>query len=88
MVGDDSALVAEVHVSRVESEVADLVFRAREAAGLTQAQLAAKIGTTQSVVSRLEDADYRGHSLPMLKRIADALGMRLEIRFGSARGGK
>ncbi|MGC8643766.1 MAG: hypothetical protein ACP5XB_28230, partial [Isosphaeraceae bacterium] len=39
------------------------------------------IGTTPSVINRLEDADYSGHSLPMLRRIAAALGRRLEIRF-------
>jgi hypothetical protein len=39
------------------------------------------IGTTESVISRLEDADYTGHSLSMLRRIADALGKRVEIRF-------
>jgi hypothetical protein len=34
------------------------------------------------VISRLEDADYEGHSLPMLRRIAAALGKRVEVRFG------
>ena len=37
--------------------------------------------TTQSVISRLEDADYEGHSLAMLNRIAAALERRVEIRF-------
>ena len=53
----------------------------RNKAGLTQAQLAKLIGTKQPVISQLEDADYGGHSLSMLKRIADALGKRIEIRF-------
>jgi hypothetical protein len=39
------------------------------------------IGTTASVISRLEDADYEGHSLAMLRRIAAALDKRVEIRF-------
>jgi hypothetical protein len=39
------------------------------------------IGTTASVISRLEDADYEGHSLAMLRRIAAALNKRVEIRF-------
>jgi hypothetical protein len=39
------------------------------------------VGTTQSVISRLEDADYEGHSLPMLQRIAAALHKRLDVRF-------
>ena len=41
----------------------------RQAAGLTQAELADIVGTTHSVISRLEDADYDGHSLKMLQRI-------------------
>ena len=39
------------------------------------------IGTHQPVVARLEDADYDGHSLAMLKRIAGALNKRLQVRF-------
>lgn len=61
--------------------VAQLVYDARIAAGLTQKQLAERVGTTQSVISQLEDADYEGHSLSMLRRIADALGQRVAIRF-------
>jgi transcriptional regulator with XRE-family HTH domain len=60
------------------------VMAARTAAGLTQRQLADLIGTKQSVIARLEDADDAGHSLSMLKRIADALGKRMEIRFAPA----
>jgi transcriptional regulator with XRE-family HTH domain len=47
---------------------------------LTQAQLAKRVGTTQSVISRLEDADYDDHSLAMLGRIARAVGCVVEIR--------
>ena len=48
-------------------------------AGLSQKELAALIGTTQSVVSRLEDSDYGGRSLTMLERIARALGKKLTV---------
>jgi hypothetical protein len=41
------------------------------------------IGTTQSVISRLEDADYRGHSLRMLARIAAALNQRLTVSMAA-----
>jgi ribosome-binding protein aMBF1 (putative translation factor) len=61
--------------------VAQLIYDARTRAGLTQSQLAEKIGTTQSVISQLEDADYEGHSLTMLRRVADALGSHVEIRL-------
>jgi transcriptional regulator with XRE-family HTH domain len=50
-------------------------------AGLTQKELATLVGTTASVICRLEDADYEGHSLAMLRRIAAALDRRVEIRF-------
>jgi transcriptional regulator with XRE-family HTH domain len=58
-----------------------MILKAREAAQLTQAQVARLVGTTQSVISRLEDADYEGHSLTMLQRIAEALDRRLEVRL-------
>jgi hypothetical protein len=43
--------------------------------------LAKLIGTTASVICRLEDADYGGHSLAMLRRIGAALHQRVEVRF-------
>jgi len=61
--------------------VAQMIYDARTTAGLTQQQLADAVGTTQSVISQLEDADYQGHSLTMLRRIAKALHRKLEIRF-------
>jgi ribosome-binding protein aMBF1 (putative translation factor) len=56
-----------------------LVREMREQAGLTQAQLASDAGTTQSVIARLEDAEYTGHSLAMLQRIAAACGVALKL---------
>jgi transcriptional regulator with XRE-family HTH domain len=60
-------------------DLALLVREMREDAGLTQLDLARKIGTTQSVIARLEDAEYAGHSLSMLERIAGACGMNLKL---------
>ena len=40
--------------------------------------------TTQSVISRLEDADYDGHSLSMLNRIAKALNRQVQIQMRPA----
>lgn len=62
-------------------EVAEMLFAAREAAGLTQKQLAELTGTTPEVISQLEDADYEGDCLSMLHRIAKALHSRVEIRI-------
>jgi ribosome-binding protein aMBF1 (putative translation factor) len=67
--------------ARINAAVAQLIYATRTKSGLSQADLAEKLGTKQSVISRLEDADYEGHSLGMLQRIATALGQSLEIRF-------
>ena len=66
---------------RANEEIARKIYELRTAAGLTQGQLAKLIGTTASVICRLEDADYEGHSLAMLRRIGAALHQRVEIRF-------
>ena len=67
--------------ARANEEIARKIRELRETADLTQTQLAKLIGTTASVICRLEDADYEGHSLAMLRRIAGALNQRVEIRF-------
>jgi ribosome-binding protein aMBF1 (putative translation factor) len=66
---------------RANAEIARKIYDLRTAAGLSQRALAHLIGTTASVICRLEDADYEGHSLAMLQRIAAALDKRVEIRF-------
>lgn len=81
MIGDDAPLRAMVDDARVNAEVAQLVYDARTRAGLTQKQLAQRIGTQQPVIAKLENADYQGHSLTMLRKVAAALGQRLELRF-------
>lgn len=67
--------------ARANEEIARKIFTLRTKAGLTQTQLGKLVGTTASVICRLEDADYEGHSLAMLRRIAAALHQRVEIRF-------
>jgi DNA-binding XRE family transcriptional regulator len=67
--------------ARANEEIARKIHDLRTAAGLTQTQLAKLVGTTASVICRLEDADYEGHSLAMLRRIGAALHQRVEIRF-------
>jgi ribosome-binding protein aMBF1 (putative translation factor) len=62
-----------------DAEIASKIYELRQQAGLSQKQLAELIGTKQPVISRLEEADYRGHSLEMLRRIATALQCRLEV---------
>ncbi len=81
MIGENAELRHQADEALVNAEVAQLIYEARTKSKLTQKQLAELVGTTQSVIARLEDADYEGHSLSMLQRIASALNQRLEIRF-------
>jgi len=67
--------------ARANDSVARKLTALRLQAGLTQRQLAKLVGTTASAICRLEDAEYEGHSLAMLRRIAAALKQRVEIRF-------
>jgi ribosome-binding protein aMBF1 (putative translation factor) len=81
MMRHDPKMVRLVEEARTNAKVAQLIYDARTEAGLTQAQLAELVGTTQSVIARLEDADYEGRSLTMLNRIASVLARRVEVRF-------
>jgi ribosome-binding protein aMBF1 (putative translation factor) len=78
--------LAALEEERANADVARQIYELRTQAGLTQAQVAKLIGTTPSVISRLEAADYEGHSLSMLRRIAAALQRRVEIRFVPLKG--
>jgi len=76
-----AARLKSLEEARANEEIARKIHELRTAASLTQTQLARLIDTTASVICRLEDADYEGHSLAMLRRIAGALNQRVEIRF-------
>ncbi len=78
-VGDDPERQAMLDEEIVNVEAAQLVYDLRRKAGLSQRELAKKVGTTASVICRMEQADYES-SLPMLRRIAGALNRRLELR--------
>lgn len=73
--------LAALEEARANDNVARKITALRLRAGLTQRQLAKLVGTTASAICRLESADYEGHSLAMLQRIAEALDQRVEIRF-------
>ena len=79
--GKDPEMQALIAEEAENLRIAKNIYKLRTKAGLSQAELATRIGTTQSVISRLEDADYEGHSLPMLQRVAAALDKRIEIRW-------
>ena len=77
--------IADLEKARLSAEVARKIYELRTKAGLTQKQLAVLVGTSHSVISRLESDDYTRHSLDMLHRIAAALNKRVELRFLPAR---
>ena len=81
LLGNDPELLRQVEEHKAALEIAGQIYDLRTAAGLSQKELAGLVGTSQSAISRLEDADYEGHSLQMLRRIASALGRRVEVRF-------
>lgn len=72
---------AALEDARLNAVIARDIYSLRTKAGLTQKQLADLVRTSHSVISRLEDADYDGHSLKMLQRISIALHHRLQLRF-------
>ncbi|HTX21858.1 MAG TPA: helix-turn-helix transcriptional regulator [Candidatus Aquilonibacter sp.] len=51
----------------------------REKAGLSQKDLARKLHTSQQQISRLESPSYEGHSLSMLRRVAEVLGVAVRV---------
>jgi transcriptional regulator with XRE-family HTH domain len=84
-IGDDKGLRRAIAASAAHNAAAQLVHDARTSLGWTQAELARRVGTRQSVISRIEDADYHGHSLGLLQRIAFEMGLEVDIRFRKSR---
>src|SRR5271156_6662482 len=81
LTGNSPEMVDLLEQERANLDIARKIYDLRTKAKLSQGELAKKVGTTQSVISRLEDADYEGHSLAMLRRSAAALEKRVQIRF-------
>lgn len=70
-----------IGIERVQADLACAMYDARKARGWTQKELARRAGTTQSVVSRIEAADYEGRTINHVVRLVYAMGLRLEIRL-------
>lgn len=81
MFGHEADWQPLVERARANQDVAHALYDLRTAHGLTQQQLAERVGTKQAVIARLEDADYEGHSLRMLARIAAVLEQRVKVEF-------
>lgn len=73
--------VSALQKEYLNARLARAIYDLRTGAGLTQKQLADLVGTHASAISRLENADYGGHSLQMLQKIAAVFSGRIEIRF-------
>ena len=82
---NDLEMMEMLEIQRIKGDIAQRVYALREAARLTQEQLAEKVGTTAAVIDDLEMTDYDEHQLGdavlMLKRVAKAVGKQIEIQF-------
>ena len=81
MTSEDPEMEELINESSFNAELAQLIYRVRTQAGLTQQQLADRIGIKQSVIAELEDAEYEGHSLLIMQKIARVLNQRLEVHL-------
>lgn len=73
--------IALIEQELQNSRIAQAIYDMRTAAELTQRELAELVGTTHSAISRLEDSDYDGHSLSMLRKIAEVFRARVQIHI-------
>ena len=76
----NTKIKAEYDKLQPEFAMIQAVIDARVKKGVTQKELAEKIGTKQSVISRLESG-RANPSVAFLKKLAQALNSHLEIRF-------
>jgi ribosome-binding protein aMBF1 (putative translation factor) len=81
LIRDDADMRQMLAEASLNAEVGQLIYDARNKAGLTQQKLAELIGETNSVIEDLEEADYEGNSLIMLHKIAIALNQKLTLNL-------
>jgi len=79
----DPEVRKEYDTMKAEFQLAEEIIKARAKAKMTQAELARRIGTKSTAISRLESPNYGKASISMLKKVARALGCELEIRLVS-----
>lgn len=79
LIGDDAQMREMLAEASLNAEVGQLIYDARQKANLTQQQLAELVGTTETLIDDLEEADYEGNSLIMLYKIAIALNQKLSL---------
>ncbi len=76
----DPTFKREYDALEAEFQLASSIIERRLARGLSQRQLANRIGTKQPVISRLESGDSKP-TLSLLKRVADALDAKVVVTF-------
>ena len=62
-------------------DVAIQLAQLRRWRGLSQKELAKRVGTSQQQISRLESPSYEGHTLSMLRRVAEVLGAKVRVEI-------
>jgi len=84
MTADERAVFDETYeATRLALNVGEKVRNAREAAGLSQRELAARMGTSQAAVARLE-AGGVGATLTTLQKVAAALDLKITVDLSAA----
>ena len=80
----DPAFAARFKEAGEAWDVAMQIASLRKESGLSQRELAKRVGTSQQQISRLESPGYEGHSLSMLRRVAQVMGasVRVQIQRG------
>ena len=73
--------IAGLKRTRKELALGRQIRALRESKKMSQAQLAKALGTKAPAISRIEDADYDGHSLRILRKLADYFGQNLVVSF-------
>jgi transcriptional regulator with XRE-family HTH domain len=77
----DSAFAARFERAGEAWDVALQIAALRKQAGISQQELAKRLKISQQQISRLESPSYEGHSLSMLRRVAEVLGASLHVEF-------
>ena len=78
--------LAQLEELRSSKEIARAIYDLRSGAGFSQRELARAAGVTPRTIERLEADEYPRHSLGMLRRIAAALGKKVELKIVAAKG--
>ena len=81
MFGDGPERRARLERIKQQMEIGSDIYAARTSAGLTQAQLAEKVGTTEQVICDLEDAEFEGDPMAVLRRMAEVLNATVQVRL-------